>query len=89
MNFKKNKFAFSSNAKDIKYANALASQLLMPSLVVKQTLISVIKNENLDSNHLSQDDIELITSKASKQLGVSYGALDYRIKNLQLFETGN
>lgn len=89
MNFRKNKFAFSSNPGDIKYANALAQQLLMPKLVVEQTILSVINTQNLDSNHLSQDDIELITSKASEQLGVSHGALDYRIKNLQLFESGN
>ena len=89
MNFKKNKFSFSSNAGDIKYANALAQQLLMPKLVVQQTILYVIETQHLDQNSLSEDDYKLILSEASEILGVSYNALDYRVKNLQLFETSN
>lgn len=71
------------------YANALAQQLLMPKIVVQQTIRYAIETQHLDQNYLSEDDYKLILSDSSKILGVSYNALHYRVKNLQLFETGN
>ena len=67
------------------FANAFASQFLMPKLLVKQEIHQVIEASGLDSHHLNLDQVSQIIKKVAKKLKVSEMALKYRTDNLGIF----
>lgn len=67
------------------FANAFASQFLMPKGLVKQEIRQAIDEKGLDSRHLESGDVEKIIRSVAQRLKVSKMALKYRTDNLGIF----
>ena len=71
--------------KNNRLANAFAQQLLMPKNQVKSMIRQIAEDKKLDSNAMSETDARELISSCAIKFGVSYAAMNYRVKTLEIF----
>ena len=67
-------------------ANQIAAELLMPEKIVYMSIKQTMREKNWDeSKALSTEDIDYLIQETAKKMNTSVQAMEYRVKNLEVF----